>query len=1546
MFVRVPLKNRNKQGLAYYPVEFYKGENEDTFINKVLTTFDKVESKLPVQTAQTPVTVPTPAVPTPAVPTPTVPTPAVPTPITAPITAPTPTVPTPTVPTPTVPTPFTTNNPISGVPNIQVIFQPHIEQNNDKGSTVGTLKDDTVRKKDTFASENDNNGLDAVKKVNKKLEECLNEKVDLSKKVNKLQSDFNRQEIEKDQIQNNLNGIQKDLNDKNTKVQDLSLELSQYKNTCSIKEQRQTKKNNDLQEEYDKLLNVRNECLKTKEDLIENIKKLEINLQDNVQDKVLVAKLEASIKSLEESLSTSTKNFNDLKNKFEKDSSDQSLALIDLENTQENTKKLEKNLSLTITDLGNTHSEKKKLEKNLENCIQKSSKLSKEIDDIQDTIRKNNEEINENNIKLISCQEKSRDNLLKLEECNKNSVNYKDLYELSDSNKNELLSRIKKLEEDNKRLLFQEQLYRNSTDSNGQSFYQIQDSPSTQVVEAVLDSPSGAQVVEAVVDSPLVEAVVDVVDSPLVEDAESSFSTNPTGVVNVSSNSLSSPTRDLMDISPQQSDAQSDTSPQPQPEASMDIATDSPNNQIEASMVEAPEAQIDTSSRDPMETDVSQQPEASMDIATDSLNNQIEASMVEAPEAQIDTSSLDPMEIDLDQDASQQTDVSQQPEASMDIATDSPNNQIEASMVEAPEAQIDTSSLDPMEIDLDQDASQPQLQIDTSRRESSPTKEDSTFSDQESPRQITDQPVASGEPDADQPVASGEINEVPSLPLKEEKIKKIEQKIIKHAEEKIKKIKIDIQELELQKFNSQDPNNQIQIKIDELNYWLSGWENSLNPSPPSPSPSPPPPPPSPSPPPPPPPPSLLPPPPPRTFIQQITQTAIENINNIKRELELQKKLNSQDPNNKVQTIIDELQDSLSDWEDFLRKLPKRKRVPGMGSTPTDSEVKNRRVLPREILSDQLDEILTKELVQQQEIRDKIIEILKLQENDIEFSKIQTKYMNDMLVYIGDQILLFESLPTGSEKCFEIKRDITRELDETLKNLTDEKTYSSIFEYALDVYKVYQILIKFEKRWDKLKAIKVMVREKGIIQIGGAPKTRSQTKIDLEKDQDKTSTPTSTSDSTILQDTDMSTSDSTMLETPSLELNVKTRIINLLCNTIKGIEYGPFTSIIPGGTNNLDLFTGCKNSMMDKNNKITTSKCCPLSEMGGYCDVIDQLKNGDSVLLFSYGQSGSGKTYTLFGDEKNVGLVQMTIINSEAESFKIKKIFEVKINSAGSNFTDIKDIKIKSQINNLTDQVLGANKNSEFEVSSSNDIFKQTLDRISDVRKKTQTILPTPYNPVSSRSHLFIEVMLKYGEKVSKLIVCDLGGREGFKELANMFYTSDTPEGLNNQNIGSFFSGLTSIRRKTFTQDQVRWSQELNELNRDQISNLLQQSMFINESLNHLEFFLKENFSKGYPNVEAFFSDKKFKPTRNQRDFKVKDYNEKKFLVRKNPVQDKGLKFEQIFSSESDPVLLYSVLKSYLVKELKIIMLCNIRSEPEYCESTKSTLEFANTISSV
>jgi len=428
------------------------------------------------------------------------------------------------------------------------------------------------------------------------------------------------------------------------------------------------------------------------------------------------------------------------------------------------------------------------------------------------------------------------------------------------------------------------------------------------------------------------------------------------------------------------------------------------------------------------------------------------------------------------------------------------------------------------------------------------------------------------------------------------------------------------------------------------------------------------------------------------------------------------------------------------------------------------------------------------------------------------------------------------------------------------------------------------------------------------------------------------------------------------------IQVVNKIVTSKCQLVDS-NYGPFFGVLPSTFNNKDTYTGCQGTKIDKKGQVTShqvadyqdEKCCILSDTAGFCRVVDQLQSNYHVILFSYGHSGSGKTYTLFGTPEDPGLVQLSLANSGATKFKIDEILELAVGDV--------DFRSGMRSNNYSKVIKHSpGKYASFIDNNFGNIngILGLLDSINATRIKNKNVLATPNNPYSSRSHLFLKFQLVYPDNhTSKITFCDLGGRESPFELLRMFY--NIPENVTTLDFISLLLKTTTSTKSMFpypkhqfTLDDplINWftgntpnekQKFVNNLNNVDISLLLKQSVFINETLNHFEYFVNANQRKPFtysiiPDDSTFYGA--------SLGITERTYDLQKFLVGK-PRFDSS--YKNSTKGNLDPIKMYSIAADLYGGDpslkSKIVMICNVRPESRYCKVTNSTLEFANNIKS-
>jgi hypothetical protein len=386
-------------------------------------------------------------------------------------------------------------------------------------------------------------------------------------------------------------------------------------------------------------------------------------------------------------------------------------------------------------------------------------------------------------------------------------------------------------------------------------------------------------------------------------------------------------------------------------------------------------------------------------------------------------------------------------------------------------------------------------------------------------------------------------------------------------------------------------------------------------------------------------------------------------------------------------------------------------------------------------------------------------------------------------------------------------------------------------------------------------------------------------------------------------------------------------------------FGPFFGIIPQEFSNADMYSGCPGTIIE-NSKILShqltdsdpGKCCILSDGAGFCRVAEQLADGYNIVLFGYGLSGSGKTYTLFGADG--GLVQLTIANIQAKSVTVTKIYELALDQVEFTNYIVKGKIIPFTGENKFIKPVKIDKNTP-------DLFSDLVNNIDSERIRAKRIKATPNNPRSSRSHLFIQLEFTFASGiVGTLLVCDLGGREKPLDILDMFI--DNPQQKDWQ-LTTFLLGTPqpwySAHKFTVSDPALSWYTEsdkvdyvskLNSIatNQKELIQLIKESIFINETINQLEYFFKQ-LNGQQPPTETMLKKSMFGSSK-----EIKTYDPSKFLF-------------SVPGTLQDKVEMYKILQHTIDKnnKTKYVMICNVRPEDKFCIATADTLKFADTLSS-
>ena len=413
-------------------------------------------------------------------------------------------------------------------------------------------------------------------------------------------------------------------------------------------------------------------------------------------------------------------------------------------------------------------------------------------------------------------------------------------------------------------------------------------------------------------------------------------------------------------------------------------------------------------------------------------------------------------------------------------------------------------------------------------------------------------------------------------------------------------------------------------------------------------------------------------------------------------------------------------------------------------------------------------------------------------------------------------------------------------------------------------------------------------------------------------------------------------------------NKKIKYLNVDCSANSDTKYkdprtfGEFFGVFEKDYTNLDVFTGVRGSVtIEKTLKVNFDDIIESSESisPGLYHSFKQIEDGYSIVLFGYGASGSGKTHSLLGDKTTPGVLHYGLANLEnVSNIKVKNIFELYCNTSKINYNNR---QVSGSIYNLVNSIselkeFQKDESAEFKGKIPNYInltnlkvenLSELTNIIDSYRVNKNRIRKTPNNPESSRSHLYCVFEIKFtNNKIGYITIIDTAGRESPMDIFNMFIdTSKTklqsvmapaPVG----GIGNIEKNIKDIYKKDYKAADIFTS--------------LNESFYINETLNHLVYYLNTKMGKV---VKVLAQEKDIQEN--------VVYNIKKYFV--NP------KTEMSSINSNNNALMIPIL-NFLDnlsktssktdwKPTKFITLCCVRQEENYCDQTMETIDFADSI---
>ena len=291
------------------------------------------------------------------------------------------------------------------------------------------------------------------------------------------------------------------------------------------------------------------------------------------------------------------------------------------------------------------------------------------------------------------------------------------------------------------------------------------------------------------------------------------------------------------------------------------------------------------------------------------------------------------------------------------------------------------------------------------------------------------------------------------------------------------------------------------------------------------------------------------------------------------------------------------------------------------------------------------------------------------------------------------------------------------------------------------------------------------------------------------------------------------------------------------------SFGEFYNVYEPEYSNMDMITGTITSTEAKNLKLDTEAIDASSHKALY-NTFKQVQDGYSIVFFGYGVSGSGKTRVLLGDQNTPGIIHYGLANLVGvKRVIVKNIFEQYIYKFSPNTNNIsgKIHHLHGSIQELNPYSI--NESDEFSTfltekaftGDFNDFKTASITELFNVIEQYRIIhnriKKTPNNPVSSRSHLFItfEVEFQTGV-VGHVTIVDAAGREDPKYIFDVFI------GNSKTNITSLLSAYGSDAKAIEAVDKYMKPELKSKYKASDIYEILKESYYITETLNHLVYF--------------------------------------------------------------------------------------------------------------
>jgi hypothetical protein len=401
------------------------------------------------------------------------------------------------------------------------------------------------------------------------------------------------------------------------------------------------------------------------------------------------------------------------------------------------------------------------------------------------------------------------------------------------------------------------------------------------------------------------------------------------------------------------------------------------------------------------------------------------------------------------------------------------------------------------------------------------------------------------------------------------------------------------------------------------------------------------------------------------------------------------------------------------------------------------------------------------------------------------------------------------------------------------------------------------------------------------------------------------------------------------------------------------KYGPYYMVYPEEFDNKAIYWGSSNAHLQN---VSRSETIPSLH-----DSFMQASRGYHIVLFGYGYSGSGKTYTLFGNNTSPGIVQIGLdVLGEMCSISVTSVYEHKI------VTDMKNPKI---LYNILD---GQDLSSLHTIVDERTLdLNKTLEEL-NIKRKGETIKWTPNNPESSRSHLILTLTVqnKTNKTTGYITIIDMGGREDPMYIYDRFVKTKTFK-FQNDNYRSLSEDLKAMTIKMTEVNKEKF-QKTNAFDTDFVNNvsfkkrgdlihdrlkyvyqIMREGFFINHTINMIVLYFHTKMARSVTEqsvaayVQSNTNDEKVDATYNRNKFMHSKY--KKDIMFKLMKALDGKQFDILSNIAKTEI--ENIKNQSDGKPTKFIMINVVNTEKDdrrykHSESILSTLDYSQKINIV